>query len=102
MQYLFKTRYNDDIKFLAKTGEKVRVAIVAVCLLAAPLFLQDYYLAELGLMLVYAIAGIGLMILTGHTGQVSFGHAAFLGHRRLYALCADVARRAVSVSVDSA
>lgn len=79
MQYLFKTRYNDDIKFLAKTGEKVRVAIVAACLLAAPLFLQDYYLAELGLMLVYAIAGIGLMILTGHTGQVSFGHAAFLG-----------------------
>ena len=79
MQYLFKTRYNDDIRFLAKTGEKIRVAIVAVCLLAAPLLLQDYYLAELGLMLVYAIAGIGLMILTGHTGQVSFGHAAFLG-----------------------
>ena len=25
------------------------------------------------------IAGVGLMILTGHTGQVSFGHAAFLG-----------------------
>jgi len=41
--------------------------------------LQDYYLAELGLMLVYAIAGVGLMVLTGHTGQVSFGHAAFLG-----------------------
>jgi len=79
MQYLFKTQYNDDIKFLAKTGEKVRVAIVAICLLAAPLFLQDYYLAELGLMLVYAIAGIGLMILTGYTGQVSFGHAAFFG-----------------------
>ena len=79
MQYLFKTRYNDDIKFLAKTGEKVRVAVAAVALLSAPLLLQDYYLAELGLMLVYAIAGIGLMILTGHTGQVSFGHAAFLG-----------------------
>lgn len=79
MQYLFKTKYNDDIRFLAKTGEKVRVAIVALCMLAAPLLLQDYYLAELGLMLVYAIAGIGLMILTGHTGQVSFGHAAFLG-----------------------
>ena len=30
MQYLFKTRYNDDIKFLAKTGEKVRVAVVAI------------------------------------------------------------------------
>ena len=79
MQYLFKTAYNDDIRFLAKTGEKIRVALVIAFLLAAPLFLQDYYLAELGLLLVYAIAGIGLMILTGHTGQVSFGHAAFLG-----------------------
>lgn len=79
MQYLFKTSYTDDIRFLPKTGEKIRVAIVALALLAAPLVLQDYYLAELGLMLVYAIAGIGLMILTGHTGQVSFGHAAFLG-----------------------
>jgi branched-chain amino acid transport system permease protein len=79
VQYLVKTRSNDDIRFLSKTGEKIRVSIVAVLLLAAPLMLQDYYLAELGLMLVYAIAGIGLMILTGHTGQVSFGHAAFLG-----------------------
>jgi branched-chain amino acid transport system permease protein len=79
MQFLFKTAYNDDIRFLAKTGEKVRVALVMILLLAAPLVLQDYYLAELGLMLVYVIAGIGLMILTGHTGQVSFGHAGFLG-----------------------
>lgn len=79
MQFLFKTAYNDDIRFLAKTGEKVRVALVAALLLAAPLLLQDYYLAELGLLLVYAIAGIGLMVLTGHTGQVSFGHAGFLG-----------------------
>lgn len=79
MQVLFKTAYNDDLKFLAKTGEKIRVGLVVAFLLTAPLFLQNYYLAELGLLLVYAIAGIGLMILTGHTGQVSFGHAAFLG-----------------------
>lgn len=79
MQILFKTRYEDDIRFLAKIGEKVRVGLVVAFLLAAPLFLQNYYLAELGMLLVYAIAGIGLMALTGHTGQVSFGHAAFLG-----------------------
>jgi len=79
MQILFKTRYEDDIHFLAKTGEKVRVGLVVLFLITAPLFLQNYYLSELGLLLVYAIAGIGLMILTGHTGQVSFGHAAFLG-----------------------
>ncbi len=43
------------------------------------MFLEAYYLSELGLLLVYVIAGIGLMVLTGFTGQVSFGHAAFLG-----------------------
>jgi len=79
MQTLFKTRYEDDIRFLAKTGEKIRVGLVIAFLIAAPLLLKNYYLGELGLLLVYAIAGIGLMILTGHTGQVSFGHAAFLG-----------------------
>jgi branched-chain amino acid transport system permease protein len=79
MQYLFKTHYNDDIRFLAKTGEKIRVGLVVLFMALAPLVLQDYYLAELGLLLVYVIAGVGLMILTGHTGQVSFGHAAFLG-----------------------
>ena len=79
MQVLFKTRYDDDIRFLAKTGEKVRVGLVVAFLLAAPLFMGAYYLGELGLLLVYVIAGVGLMILTGHTGQVSFGHAAFLG-----------------------
>lgn len=79
MQFLFKTAYNDDIRFLAKTGEKVRVALVIIFLLAAPLFIGNYYLGELGLLLVYVIAGVGLMILTGHTGQASFGHAGFLG-----------------------
>jgi len=79
MEFLFKTAYADDIRFLAKRGEKIRVGIVVIFLLAAPFFLQDYYLSELGLLLVYAIAGIGLMVLTGHTGQVSFGHASFLG-----------------------
>jgi len=79
MQYLFKTHYNDDIRLLAKTGEKVRIGLVILLLLLAAIVLQDYYLTELGLLLVYVIAGVGLMILTGHTGQVSFGHAAFLG-----------------------
>jgi len=79
MQFLFKTHYNDDIRFLRRTGEKIRVGLVVLLLLFAPLLAQDYYLTEMGLMFVYAIAGIGLMILTGHTGQVSFGHAAFLG-----------------------
>lgn len=79
MQIVFKTSYDQDINLLTKTGEYLRVSFVILMMLAAPLYLDVYYLGELGLLLVYVIAGIGLMILTGFTGQVSFGHAAFLG-----------------------
>jgi len=79
MQIVFKTSYDQDINILSKRGEYIRVGLVIAMMLAAPLFLEVYYLSELGLLLVYVIAGIGLMILTGFTGQVSFGHAAFLG-----------------------
>ena len=48
-------------------------------LLSFPFFLSDFYLGELALIFIYAIAGIGLMLLTGYTGLVSLGHAAFLG-----------------------
>lgn len=79
MQVVFKTSYDQDIDILSKTGEYIRVTTVILLALAAPLFLDVYYLSELGLLLVYVIAGVGLMILIGFTGQVSFGHAAFLG-----------------------
>ena len=79
MQVVFKTSYDQDFNLLSIRGEYIRVAVVVLLMLAAPLFLDVYYLSELGMLLVYAIAGIGLMLLTGFTGQVSFGHAAFLG-----------------------
>jgi len=79
VQVLFKTRYDQDINHLQKRGEYLRVGLLLAFMLSVPLALDAYYLSELGLLLVYVIAGIGLMILTGHTGQVSFGHAAFLG-----------------------
>jgi branched-chain amino acid transport system permease protein len=50
-----------------------------VLLLAAPWLLTEYSLAQLNLVLIYAIAGLGLMLLAGFTGQFSLGHAAFLG-----------------------
>ena len=79
MQIVFKTSYDQDIDLLSKRGEYLRVGLVIAAMLAAPLVLDVYYLGELSLLLVYVIAGIGLMVLTGFTGQVSFGHAAFLG-----------------------
>ncbi|WP_428248348.1 branched-chain amino acid ABC transporter permease [Ferrovibrio sp.] len=79
MRVLFKTTYNQDIDHLADPAERIRVGLVILVALALPLFVSSYFLTELAMFICYAIAGIGLMVLLGFTGQVSFGHAAFLG-----------------------
>jgi len=45
---------------------------------AASFFLPNYYLYLLSLAAVWAIAAIGLNLLTGYTGQISIGHAGFV------------------------
>ena len=40
--------------------------------------LDDFLIGEATHVLILAIAGMGLMLLTGHAGQPSLGHAAFL------------------------
>jgi branched-chain amino acid transport system permease protein len=51
------------------------VLLAAAC--ALPLVLSDYRVFQLTLVLVYAIALLGLNMLTGYNGQVSLGHGAF-------------------------
>lgn len=79
MQVLFKTSYNQDINHMVDRGERFRITLAVLVALAAPVFAGSYYLGELSIFLVYILAGLGLMVLTGFSGQVSFGHSAFLG-----------------------
>ena len=44
----------------------------------APFVLSSYMVSQLVFVCIYAIVGVGLLILTGFTGQASLGHAAFL------------------------
>jgi branched-chain amino acid transport system permease protein len=39
--------------------------------------ISNYYFLQLSLMIVYAIAVLGLILLTGFNGQISLGHGAF-------------------------
>jgi branched-chain amino acid transport system permease protein len=57
----------------------LRRAVVIAALAALPLAGSDYLLTLLGFVAAYAIAGLGLVVLAGHGGQVSLGQAAFLG-----------------------
>jgi branched-chain amino acid transport system permease protein len=51
------------------------VLLVAACVL--PFMVSNYRVFQLTLALVYAIALLGLNMLTGYNGQISLGHGAF-------------------------
>ena len=53
------------------------IAIGAVVLVVLPFIVPDYLVFQRTLLLVYAIALLGLNILVGYNGQLSLGHSAF-------------------------
>jgi branched-chain amino acid transport system permease protein len=57
----------------------VLVAALALLLIAAGKagFVSDFQFLQISLMIVYAIAVLGLNLLTGFNGQISLGHGAF-------------------------
>lgn len=52
-------------------------AVVIALLCVAPFLVKNYRVFQFNLLLVYAIAVLGLNILTGYNGQISLGHGAF-------------------------
>lgn len=78
MRFIRKTNYNQDIQLFKHEGQIFWYSLLFASVLLAPFIIDDFYLGELSLVFIYAVAGIGLMLLTGYTGLVSLGHAAFL------------------------
>lgn len=79
MRFVFKTDYNQDIRFFKHRGYWWSYGFLLLVVLTAPLYLGNFEIAELSQAITFAIAGLGLMLLVGFTGQVSLGHAAFFG-----------------------
>ncbi len=52
-------------------------ALVLVALLVLPFLVKNYRVFQFNLVMVYAVAVLGLNILTGFNGQFSLGHGAF-------------------------
>ena len=78
MRYRFKVRHDQDIRLFADRADAVRYGGLVLAAALLPLVLDDFLLGEATSIVIWAIAGMGLMLLTGHAGQVSLGHAAFL------------------------
>ena len=79
MRFIFKTGYEQDIRLARHGGQVFWYGLLGLALVAAPLLLAEYLLAQLTFILIYGIVGLGLMLLAGYTGLFSIGHAAFFG-----------------------
>ena len=56
---------------------RVGLAAVLAIAIALPFFFGPYRVSQLTLVIIYAIAVLGLNLLVGHSGQISLGHGAF-------------------------
>ena len=71
-------RYEDDFRLLAGRWERYGIAALALIVLLYPLLADTNWVTNANLALIAIVGSTALMILTGFTGQISLGHAAFL------------------------
>ena len=75
----YETGFGQARKLLRRPQERVAYGLLALALVAAPWVLPAYHIGEATFILIMCVASLGLMMLTGFTGQVSLGQAAFVG-----------------------
>lgn len=78
MRTIFKTSYDADINLFRHGAQAAWYLALLALALVLPVLLDVFLLGEVTNMLIWAIAGMGLMVLVGQSGQASLGHAAFL------------------------
>jgi len=76
----FKTSYAADQQLLPIRQDRIAFfTLLAVVFVIVPLTVSDYWFTALLIpILIFALAAIGLNILTGYAGQLSLGSAAFM------------------------
>ncbi len=82
MRFVFKTSYDADIRWFKHGPQMFWYGLLLVFMLALPLYFvwdgNPYLLGEFTGVLIFSIATMGLMLLTGQTGLASLGHACFM------------------------
>ncbi|HSH91219.1 MAG TPA: branched-chain amino acid ABC transporter permease [Ramlibacter sp.] len=58
-------------------GQVIFAAVLLLAACALPFLVSNYRVFQFSMVLIYAIALLGLNILTGFNGQISLGHGAF-------------------------
>ena len=73
------TSYRQDMALFNTRPKALGAGLVLLVAVLLPMQVEDDLLVIAGTGLVYAIGAIGLNLLTGYAGQVSLGHAFFVG-----------------------
>ncbi len=63
--------------FGSNSAQWISILALVVFAVALPFALSKYHVFELTMVMIYAIAVLGLNILTGYNGQISLGHGGF-------------------------
>jgi branched-chain amino acid transport system permease protein len=74
----FIETYQEDLSLFRTIWVKCWMAFLLISIIVFPFMVGRYTLYMINLTGIYIIGAIGLNILTGYTGQISIGHAAFL------------------------
>ena len=76
----FKTTYAADQQLFPIRQDRIGILVLlAVAFLGVPLFASEYWFSAILIpFLIFALAALGLNILTGYAGQLSLGSAAFM------------------------
>ena len=77
----FKTTYRADMVTFPILQDRIGIAVILlIAFVVIPFFATNYFLQAIMIpFLIFALATIGLNILTGYTGLLSLGTAGFMG-----------------------
>ncbi len=78
MRFVFKRSYDADIRLFKHRPQALWYLLLFVVVVSLPWLIDEFFLGEATNVLIWAIGGMGLMLLVGHAGQASLGHAAFM------------------------
>ena len=76
---IFDKNYFQAKELFRTPLRKGLLALLIVGMVALPYLVGDYGLSILTLICAFTIGMLGLQIITGYCGQISIGHAAFMG-----------------------
>lgn len=76
----YKSTYESDMAVFPIRQDRIGLALIIAAAFALPFITSDFFIGTVMIpFLVFALAAIGLNLLTGYTGLLSLGTGAFMG-----------------------